>query len=69
MKMIITMFVLVAGVTAQSAINQQASNSNCIARTSGALTQNTTYVEPSEKKQAKPVHTQQASGKGKAQGS
>ncbi len=69
MKMIITMFVLVAGVTAQSAINQEATNSNCIARKSGSLNENTAYVEPREKKQFKPVHTQQASSKGKAQGS
>ncbi len=69
MRMLITMFVLVAGMTAHSAINQEATNSNCIARTSGTLTQNTTFVEPKQKKEAKPVHTQQASNKGKAQGS
>ncbi len=69
MKMIIFMFVLVAGVTAQSAINQEATNSNCIARTSGPLNQNTTFVEPKERKEAKPADTQQASRKGKAQGS
>ena len=69
MKMIITIFVLVAGITAQSAINQKATNSNCIARTSGNLHQNT---NPQKQEQIKPVkmdHTQQASSKGRAQGS
>lgn len=68
MRMIISMFVLVAGVTAQSAVNQGATNSNCNDRTSGPLLQSTTFVEPKERKEVKPVDTQQASGKGKAQG-
>ncbi len=68
MKMIITMFVLVAGMTAQSAIHQGATNSNCNDRTSGPLLQSTTFSEPKDKQKAKPADTQQASGKGKAQG-
>ena len=69
MKMFITLFALVAGVTAQAAINQ-ATNSNCTQRYGAGKTlvsDSTTYVPPKEAKQ-KPA-TQSASAKARTQGS
>lgn len=69
MKMFITVFVLVAGTTAQSAINQEATNSNCIARDTGFLVRSTNPPKQEQRKPVKMDDTQQAFIKGKAQGS